>query len=100
LVCDNHFVHKLILSPLIQYAIFQSTTGAGREGLPKYKLEQFVLPIPPLPEQQRIVTKLDQLMQYCDDLETSIRKSQQQNVLLLQQVLREALEPTKKELVE
>jgi len=97
LLCDNSFMHKLILSPLIQQYIFSSTTGAGREGLPKYNLEQFVIPLPPLSEQQRIVAKLDELMQYCDELEMSIKESQQQNELLLQQVLREALEPKEKE---
>jgi type I restriction enzyme S subunit len=32
-------------------------------------------------------------MRYCDELEASIKESQQHNELLLQQVLREALEP-------
>jgi type I restriction enzyme, S subunit len=32
-------------------------------------------------------------MLMCDDLEASIKQSQQQNEALLQQVLREALEP-------
>jgi len=97
ILCDNSLIHKLILSPLIQQYIFSSTTGAGREGLPKYNLEQFVIPLPPLSEQQHIVAKLDELMQYCDELEASIKESQQQNELLLQQVLREALEPKEKE---
>jgi len=86
------FLHNLMLSPLVQQFIFNSTTGAGREGLPKYNLEQFVIPLPPLLEQQRIVAKLDELMQYCNQLEESIKNSQAQNELLLQQVLREALE--------
>ena len=51
-----------------------------------------IIPLPPLSEQQAIVTKLDELMRYCDELEASIRTSQQQNEMLLQQVLREALE--------
>lgn len=65
--------------------------------LNKTKLESIPIPIPPLSEQQRIVAKLDELMAYCDELETSIKESQQQNDLLLQQVLREALEPKDKE---
>lgn len=58
--------------------------------------EQFnslTVPLPSYSEQQQIVTKLDELMQYCDKLEESIKNSQQQNEMLLQQVLREALEP-------
>jgi type I restriction enzyme S subunit len=59
--------------------------------------EMALMPIPPLFEQQRIVAKLDELMQYCDELEASIKESQQQNELLLQQVLREVLEPASAE---
>lgn len=87
------FYHLLILSPFFQKFIFSSTTGAGREGLPKYNLEQFPIPLPPLSEQQRIVAKLEELMQTCNELETSIKQSVAYNERLLQQVLREALEP-------
>ncbi len=51
-----------------------------------------LMPFPPLSEQQQIVTKLEELMQYCDKLEESIKTSRQQNEMLLQQVLREALQ--------
>ena len=61
------------------------------------QFDNLPIPLPPLSEQQRIVRHLDELMQYCDELEASIKKSQQQNELLLQQVLREALEPKEKE---
>ncbi len=88
---NNRFVHSIILSPFFQTFIFSSTTGAGREGLPKYNLEQFIIPLPPLSEQNRIVQKLNELMQYCNELEASIKQSQVQNEKLLQQVLREAL---------
>lgn len=97
LLVDNQFLHSIILSPFFQKFIFSSTTGAGREGLPKYNLEQFLIPLPPLSEQIRIVQKLDELMKYCNELEVSIKESESQNEKLLQQVLREAL---RKELVE
>ncbi len=88
---NNNLIHATTLSPFFQKLIFSSTTGAGREGLPKYNLEQFIIPVPPLLEQTRIVQKLDELMQYCDALEASIKESAVQNEKLLQQVLREAL---------
>jgi type I restriction enzyme S subunit len=50
-----------------------------------------ILPLPPLTEQTRIVQKLDELMQYCNELEASIKESESHNEKLLQQVLREAL---------
>ena len=88
---DNKFLHNLILSPFFQKFIFSSTTGAGREGLPKYNLEQFLIPLPPLPEQTRIVKKVEQLMQLCDELQYSIQQSKIENEKLLQGALRDAL---------
>ena len=63
-------------------------------------LNSLLIPMPPLSEQQRIVAKLDKLMQNCDALETSVKESQGQNEMLLQQVLQEALEPKKKKFAE
>ncbi|WP_291098956.1 MULTISPECIES: restriction endonuclease subunit S [unclassified Empedobacter] len=57
----------------------------------KEKCESIFIPLPPLEIQERIVAKLDELMGYCDALETQVKQSQQTNALLLQQVLREAL---------
>ena len=91
ILVNNKFYHSIALSPFFQKFVFSSTTGAGREGLPKYNLEQFLIPIPPISEQNRIVQKLDELMQYCNELEASIKQSESQNEKLLQQVLREAL---------
>jgi type I restriction enzyme S subunit len=91
LLVNNKYLHYLILSPFFQKYIFSSTTGAGREGLPKYNLEQFVIPLPPLSEQIRIVEKVNEIMQYYNELEGSIKKSESQNEKLLQKVLREAL---------
>lgn len=59
------------------------------------KLKNIICPLPPLFEQTCIVQKLDELMQYCNELEASIKESRAQNEKLLQQVLREALrQPT------
>lgn len=48
--------------------------------------------LPPLHEQEQIVTKLEELMAFCDGLEQSIKESQGYNEKLLQQMLREALQ--------
>ena len=66
---------------------------AGQPNIKIPTLSELYFPMPPLSEQQRIVAKLDEVMQYCDALEASIKESQGQNELLLQHVLREALEP-------
>ncbi len=71
--------------------IKQYTTGSGIQHLTGISLKKMPIPLPPLVEQNRIVQKLDELMQYCNELEASIKESQTQNEKLLQQVLREAL---------
>ena len=55
-------------------------------------LNDLKIPFPPLHEQEQIVAKLEELMAFCDGLERSIKESQGYNEMLLQQVLREALQ--------
>jgi type I restriction enzyme S subunit len=50
--------------------VWERQVGMAREGLSKGVLEQFEIPLPPLPEQKRIVAKIDQLMALCDTLES------------------------------
>jgi type I restriction enzyme S subunit len=64
---------------------------AGQQRVPSEYFYETLIPLPPITEQNRIVQKLDELMQYCNDLEASIKESEIQNEKLLQQVLREAL---------
>lgn len=59
-------------------------------------IEYLIIPLPPLHEQHRIVTKLEQLMKLCDELDQSIRQSKEQTNMLLQAALREALQPKAK----
>jgi type I restriction enzyme S subunit len=66
-------------------------TGGFQPKLSQGNLILIPIPIPPLFEQQAIVSKLNELMRTCDELEASIRTNQKQNEMLLQQVLREAL---------
>jgi len=54
---------------------------------------KLLLALPPLHEQEQIVAKLEELKAFCDGLEQSIKESQGYNEKLLQEVLREALQP-------
>jgi type I restriction enzyme S subunit len=71
--------------------IYSIASGANWLNINTDLLNNYLLPLPPLTEQKRIVTKLKGLMEKCIEIETSIKRSQQQNEQLLQQVLREAL---------
>jgi type I restriction enzyme S subunit len=87
------YLNYFLSSPDGREEIFKHVKATAQPSLSMGTIRDIDVPLPPLPEQQRIVAKLDELMTYCDELEVSIKASQQQNELLLQQVLREALEP-------
>ena len=66
--------------------------GKGQQpNLKKEDVTELIIPLPPLPEQQRIVKKLEQLMQLCDELQLGIKQSKIENEKLLQGALRDAL---------
>jgi type I restriction enzyme S subunit len=56
-------------------------------------IHNFVVPVPPLAEQHRIVAKVDELMALCDRLEASLTTSNQTRTRLLEATLAEALAP-------
>ena len=77
---EPEYFHALVLSSY--FAKSMKITGSGREGLPKYNLEQMGFPLPPLTEQQRIVAEIehwfaliDQIEQVKADLQTIIKQT-------------------------
>ena len=101
------FNQNLISNKLLFYyfllrkdEIYAELTKGGLQPFLSLKiLNEIDFPLPPIAEENRIVQKIDELMQYCNDLEASIKQSESQNEKLLQQVLREALrkEPVEEE---
>ncbi|MDZ4150564.1 restriction endonuclease subunit S, partial [Methylicorpusculum sp.] len=68
--------------------------NAGMGTLPiisKGKWEILPVPIPPLPEQHRIVAKVDELMALCDQLEAQLTRTAADSRRLLEALLHEAL---------
>jgi type I restriction enzyme S subunit len=88
---SNKWLYYLLKSPFLYKQASVVAWGIAQRTIPLQGIRNFITPLPPLTEQNRIVQKLDELMRYCNDLEASIKQSQQQNEKLLQQVLREAL---------
>jgi len=84
----NYINSKICRETQLEPQIIQQNGQANFNGT---KLSNIIIPLPPIEEQNRIVKKLEDLMQHCNDLEASIKQSELQNEKLLQQVLREAL---------
>lgn len=65
--------------------------GMGQPNLNTPIIAGWFFPLPPLAEQQRIVAKVDELMQLCDRLETQLTTTQSKKRSLLEAVLHLAL---------
>jgi type I restriction enzyme, S subunit len=67
------FFKMLFRSPYFQNQIFSKSTGMAIPNVKGVKeLKSIPLPLPPIPEQHRIVTKVNELMKLCDELDKQI----------------------------
>ncbi len=90
---SSDYVYYCLLGDANSKRLNEYFTGGGIQHLTGRSLSKYAIPLPPLAEQNRIVEKLEMLMEYCDHLEASIRESKTQAETLLQVALKEALEP-------
>jgi type I restriction enzyme S subunit len=52
------------------------TGSAGQKRVPRTFIESNPFPLPPINEQKRIVSKVDQLMNLCNELETLLKNTE------------------------
>ena len=75
-----------IVTEYIQYfnsssfaGIYYMQLGTGKStsmnNITREQFDRLIIPLPPLPMQHRIVTKIEQLMKLCDELEQSIQRT-------------------------
>ena len=88
----SKYLLVLLSSPLVYEQATASLTGTAQPTIPLRPLRNFLVPLPPLAEQHRIVARVDQLMALCDQLETQLTTTQTDSRRLLEAVLRDALE--------
>jgi restriction endonuclease S subunit len=73
----NAFLHKVLVSRHVQQTVMDVQVGVSREGLSIAKLGNFLIPMPPLAEQSRIVTRFNELSSLCSDLRARILAGQE-----------------------
>lgn len=76
------FLSIFLASPTVQRMIDDIQVGATRQALTKGMIEQFEIPLPPLAEQKRIVTKVNELMALVDQLEAHQQEREAQRAKL------------------
>lgn len=77
-----NYLKLLISAPLVKKQSEEGTEGIGNKNLVLRKIEEFVLVLPPLAEQHRIVAKVDELMVLCDQLKTLTQQSNQKQQVI------------------
>ena len=91
------YLRLLLASPLVYNQATRSLTGTAQPTIPLRPLRGFVVPLPPLAEQHRIVAKVEELMALCDRLEAQLTTTQTESRRLLEAVLHAALSPATRE---
>ncbi len=86
----NYFLENLLNAPHVKKQSAQGTKGMGNKNLVIKTISNFAIPLPPLAEQQAIVTKVEKLLTLCDQLEARVSQNQRHAAALMQAVLREA----------
>ena len=89
----SEFLLKSLQSSVAQ-SVVQKARGGAMNNISLNDIRNFVVPLPPIAEQHRIVAKVDQLMAVCDQLEARLSTGDDTRRRLLDALLHEALEET------
>lgn len=89
----NSYVVYALNSPYFRNQVYENVTGIGRVRTSLTKLRKYQIPLPPLPEQQRIVEHLDSAFAKIDALKANAEKMVEESKALFASALREAMIP-------
>jgi type I restriction enzyme S subunit len=82
LINPEYVLLYLKSAEFINNGISKLTGTAGQKRVPNEYFAENPFPLPPLNEQKRIVTKVDELMKLCDELEARQKKKQETRILI------------------
>jgi len=88
-ILNGEYLTYCIQSPEMQYKILEKGTGATVTGIKSRVLKKVKIPIPPLPEQKRIVDILDEAFEAIDQAKANIEQNIQNAEELFQSKLNE-----------
>ena len=70
---NTNYLFYYSLSSVVKSEIKRYVNQTTQPNVGVKSIKLFVLPLPPLPEQKRIVAKVDELMKWCDELEALLK---------------------------
>ncbi len=76
---DQDWLIKCMQSSLVQNQIADATTKVGQPKLAIIRIQNMLIPLPPLAEQKRIVAKIEELLPYIDRYAASYERLEQVN---------------------
>ncbi|MFA5818140.1 MAG: restriction endonuclease subunit S [Bacteroidales bacterium] len=91
-ICDKKFLGYIINSPQIRNAIDHLESGTTRKRISRKNLNTIEFPIPPLTEQQAIVSKIEELLSDLENGKQQLQTAQQQLKTYRQSLLKWAFE--------
>ncbi|PKK88950.1 MAG: restriction endonuclease subunit S [Candidatus Wallbacteria bacterium HGW-Wallbacteria-1] len=96
-LCSNiskEYIKKVLNSKyFIEYA-FAEATGSTIKNVSLKTMREFLIPLPPLAEQKRIVAKIDELMALCDKLEAQRNARNDKRLAVHTAAIHQLLEPS------
>jgi type I restriction enzyme S subunit len=90
----ERFLYAYLTSPLGALMISKYDNGSAQPNLSAANVKKYLVPLPPLAEQHRIVAKVEQLMALVDQLETQLSEARAKSTALLEAVIHELLNPS------
>ncbi|WPD21062.1 MAG: restriction endonuclease subunit S [Candidatus Electrothrix scaldis] len=81
---DVEFINRVNSSSFCRdyYARIAGGTSSSMKNVSRVNIRNLPIPLPPLPEQHRIVTKVDELLTLCDTLKSRLHKARSTQVQL------------------
>ena len=83
----TYFIKTYLGSMLYWNQLYANSMGTGQPNVNGVALKNLIFPLPPLPEQHRIVAKVDELMALCDTLEKEQTSSNAAHETLVENLL-------------
>lgn len=85
---NSKYIKTYLGSQIYWKQLYANSMGTGQPNVNGNALKKLIFPLPPLEEQQRIVEKVDELMQLCDQLEQQQTLSSDAHATLVDTLLK------------